>query len=68
MQEYETIEGDVIDQICHATYGTEYGTTEAVLAANPGLADHGGRLPAGIIILLPDMQPTSTVKMLSLWD
>lgn len=68
MSEYKTIEGDVIDAICAEYYGTEHGTTEAVLLANPGLAEVTGRLPAGITITLPDIQIANEVTMLQLWD
>ncbi len=68
MSEYKTIEGDVIDAICAEHYGTEHGTTEAVLAANPGLAERTGRLPAGVVIYLPEITVSPDVAMLQLWD
>ena len=68
MSEYKTIEGDVIDAICAEYYGTEHGTTEAVLVANPGLAEHSGRLPAGMTIYLPEITVSPEVTMLQLWD
>ena len=68
MSEYKTIDGDVLDAICADHYGTEHGTTEAVLVANPGLTERTGRLPAGITIYLPDIKPTTEVAMLHLWD
>lgn len=50
---YITVEGDVLDHICWRHYGQEWGTTEAVLAANRGLAERGVVMPAGVSIHLP---------------
>lgn len=39
------------------------GTVEAVLAANPGLAAHGAVVPAGTVLLVPEVSvatPTQT--------
>ena len=66
---YRTRDGDMLDAICHAHYGTSRGYTERVLEANPGLADHGPILPAGIVIELPDVAPPEPVKTtIRLWD
>lgn len=40
-------QGDTIDAICQRVYGRTAGVTEAVLAANPGIADLGPILPHG---------------------
>lgn len=53
---YLTVDGDVLDAICMR----EYQTTDALLAvldANPGLAERGTTLTAGISIILPDWTP-----------
>lgn len=50
---YITQAGDVLDHLCWRHYGREWDTTEAVLVANLGLAEHGPILPAGIAIVLP---------------
>ena len=39
MTTYTSKEGDVIDDVCRRYYGREAGAVEAVLEANPGLAD-----------------------------
>lgn len=50
---YVSEQGDMVDKVAWQHYGTERGTTEAILDANPGLADHGPILPAGVKIILP---------------
>ena len=51
---YSTKDGDMVDLICFRQTGRTAGVTEAVLAANPGLAARGPVLPAGVAIVLPD--------------
>lgn len=65
------MQGDTVDLICHRHYGNTAGITEAVYAANPGLADLGPVLPIGTPITLPDMptQPAgATRQQIQLWD
>ncbi|MFM0598146.1 tail protein X [Paraburkholderia dilworthii] len=50
-----TSEGDVLDAICYAFYGSLAGVVEAVYEANPGLAAHPQPFAAGIIVTLPDL-------------
>ena len=52
---YRTKEGDMVDAIAYRHYGHHVGTTEAILNANHGLADHGLSLPAGLLITLPEL-------------
>lgn len=68
--EYITTPNEVLDAICHAHYGEEHGTTELVLAANPGLADYGAHLPEGMVIRLPVIatDPQPLAQTVSLWD
>lgn len=69
MQTYMTQEGDVLDALCYAHYGEEHRTTEAVLALNPTLANFPAVLPVGVVILFPDLQPSSPVQtQVQLWD
>ncbi|ONF43266.1 phage tail protein [Marinobacter lutaoensis] len=58
MARYRTKDGDVLDAVCLAWYGRARGVVEAVLAANPGLAERGPVLPAGILIELPEFNRT----------
>jgi phage tail protein X len=66
---YTTIDGDMLDQICFRFYGYESGSTELVLAGNPGLAALGPVYDLGVEIYLPDLpkaQPKK--KRISLFD
>ncbi|MCG8420793.1 MAG: tail protein X [Proteobacteria bacterium] len=59
----------MLDAICQQVYGASRGHTEQVLAANPGLADHGPVLPAGLVIELPAAPPPEPViSTIRLWD
>lgn len=51
---WRTSDGDVVDAIARAVYGSEAGgATERLLDANPGLADIGPVLPAGLYVAIP---------------
>ncbi|MDN0362129.1 phage tail protein, partial [Escherichia coli] len=50
------LQGDTLDAICVRYYGRTEGVVEAVLAANPGLAELGAVLPHGTAVELPDVQ------------
>ncbi|HHA2675028.1 TPA: tail protein X [Stenotrophomonas maltophilia] len=67
---YSTREGDVVDAIAWQHYGEESPEILiAVFEANPGLADRDPILPAGVTIILPEIQrPANTVKGTALWD
>lgn len=54
-ERYQTVQGDMIDSICHRFYGRTDGTVEAVLEANPDLRDAAPVLPVGTIVILPDV-------------
>ncbi|WMN19836.1 tail protein X [Pseudomonas piscis] len=62
-------QNDTVDAVCWRHYGRTAGVTEAVLEANPGLADHGPILPQGLVVLMPDTQTTAPQRqMVNLWD
>lgn len=61
-------QGDTIDLICHRHYGYTAGVTEAVLAANPGLADLGPVLPIGTPVHLPTYTQSTIRPTVKLWD
>lgn len=63
----KTSDGDVLDRLCYQHYGHLMGTVEAVLEANPGLAERSQPFVSGVVILLPDMAPART-DMINLWD
>jgi phage tail protein X len=67
---YVTMDGDRLDQIVRAYYGSEKGgNTEAVINANRGLAELGPIYGAGVEIFLPDLvvPTTPTKQVVSLW-
>ncbi|WP_428527190.1 tail protein X [Roseibium sp.] len=64
MRKTLTIQGDMCDLIAFREYGTE-AASGAIWDANPGLADHGPVLPAGLEIVLPDWTPPELEPALS---
>ena len=62
------MQGETVDMICQRIYGRTAGVTEAVMEANPGLADLGAVLPHGIEVELPDTPPQPAVQRVQLWD
>ncbi len=66
---YTTRDGDTVDYIAWRYFGsTSSKVTEAVLAQNVGLADHGPILPSGLVITLPDVVTPAMTQGLRLWD
>ena len=65
---YQTREGDMLDWICHKHYGRTGGAVEAVLEANPGLAELGQVYEVGVPITLPDLPSAPAEKTVRLWD
>lgn len=62
-------QGDTVDAICWRHYGRTAGVTEAVLEANPGLADQGAVIPHGTAVVLPDAAPQAEQRqVVNLWD
>jgi phage tail protein X len=62
-------QGDTVDAICWRLYGRTAGVTEAMLDANPGLADLGTILPHGTRVQLPEVAPQAEQRqMVNLWD
>jgi phage tail protein X len=67
-QSYITRQFDQIDDICWRFYGRTQQTVEAVMIANPNLADLLPILPEGLTISLPDLPQPETTETLRLWD
>lgn len=64
-----TQQNDSVDALCWRHYGRTAGVTEAVLAANPGLADHGPLLPQGLVVNMPEAQASAPQwQMVNLWN
>ncbi|KGA31343.1 phage tail protein [Pectobacterium brasiliense] len=61
-------QGDTLDALCYRHYGRTQGAVEAVLAANPGLAEFGAILPHGTAVILPDIAAAPVAETVSLWD
>lgn len=68
MARYLTRDGDMLDAVCMEHYGRTTGAVEAVLEANPGLADLGPVLDAGTVLILPELSDPEPEQGLSLWD
>lgn len=62
-----TTDGDILDTLCHRHYGHLNGTVEAVLEANPGLAEIPQPYSSGVLILLPDL-PAARAETIRLWS
>lgn len=66
---YTTRQGETVDMACWKHYGRTAGVTEAVLAANTGLASLPAILPMGTIMFMPVFeQKQSAAALVSLWD
>jgi len=70
MLTYKTRNGDVVDQIVWRHYGAQNAAIlREVFQANPGLADYGPVLQAGVEMLLPDIeQPADENQGVAMWD
>lgn len=65
---YVAREGETLDYIAWKYYGsTENRVVEQVLEVNPGLADLGPELPAGQVVLLPDIAKPAELQGIRLW-
>lgn len=62
-------QGDTADALCWRHYGRTAGVTEALFAANPGLADHGPQLPQGLLVELPEAPASAPLgQTVNLWS
>ena len=57
-------QGDTVDALCWRHYGRTDGTVEAVLEANPGMAEMGVVLPVGTPVHLPALATVADSKPL----
>ncbi|MFP3019912.1 MULTISPECIES: tail protein X [unclassified Wolbachia] len=65
---YIAQENEMLDYICFKHYGHSSGAVEIVLEENPGLADYGSFLPAGLKIKLPTIQEQLKKSKLKVWE
>ena len=64
-----TNEGETVDSLCWRALARSQGAVEATLELNPGLAERGPILPAGLLVTLPDTTTsTATQRTIKLWD
>lgn len=61
-------QGDTLDMLCLRHYGRTEGVVEAVLLANPGLAELGVILPHGTLVSLPEVSAAPVSETVNLWD
>lgn len=67
-QHYRTSDGDAVDWIVWRAYGRlTPGLVEKVLDANPGLAERGTALPAGLLVVLPNDDMPRASRRVRLW-
>lgn len=65
---YRAADGEVLDAIARASYGTEYAVT-TLLVANPALAASPPHLAAGTLVGLPPVDPPAPeVRPVQIWD
>lgn len=65
---YRARPGDTVDLIAFNNYGRTTGTTEAILAANPGLSEVDVFVTPGVIVVLPDVPEKKSTKRVTLWS
>lgn len=65
---YRSKDGDTVDVIVWRFYERQDNRiVELVLDANPGLADQGATLPAGLRIALPEFEEPPQQRTVRLW-
>lgn len=66
---YHSKQGDTVDSIAWDIYERQEPQLIAgILDANPGLAEFGPLLPAGLRLAIPDAPAAETVAGVRLWD
>lgn len=65
----QTIHGETLDQLCWRALGSTV-PVDLVYAENPGLAEHGPILPAGLTVRLPitPANPAPLRETITLWS
>ncbi|KVX12180.1 phage tail protein [Burkholderia ubonensis] len=63
------LQGETLDALCWRYYDSTAGTVEAVLEANPDLAELGVVLPMGTVVDMPELNTIEQTKpLLQLFD
>lgn len=68
MDSYTTRAGETVDLACHRFYGRTRGVTEAVLAANRGVAALGPVLAVGTVLLMPPAPAREARHLVRLYE
>lgn len=68
MTEVRAVQGDTVDRLCFRHYGYTDAVTEAVLEANPGLAEQGPIIAMGTRVKLPAVPAQQARQTVQLWD
>lgn len=68
MPQVRTQQGDTVDALCWRHLGSTAGVVERTLELNPGLAERGLILPAGMLVTLPQQEEAITKITVNLWD
>ncbi|AQT48790.1 baseplate protein [Burkholderia phage Momento] len=63
------LQGETLDALCWRHYASTASTVEAVLEANPGLAELGVVLPMGTVVDMPELNTIErALPLLQLFD
>lgn len=65
---YITRAGETVDLACHRFYGRTAQVTEAVLAANSGIAALGPILPLGTPLVMPPAPARTARPLVKLYE
>lgn len=68
MDSYTTKAGETVDLACHRFYGRTAAVSEAVLAANRGVAALGPILPAGTVLSMPPAPARDAKPLVKLYE
>lgn len=68
MDNYTTKAGETVDLACHRYYGRTAQVSEAVLAANRGVAALGPILPVGTVLLMPPAPVSKARPLVKLYE
>ncbi len=64
---YVTVGGETVDYIAWIERKLPRGGAQKILDANPGLAELGAVLPAGVKVIIPDIQIKKTKTTPRIW-
>ncbi|WP_248769634.1 tail protein X [Pseudomonas sp. MWU12-2345] len=70
MRSVRSIAGDSVNQLLYRSIGrSDDAAEEALWLLNPGLAEYGPVLPAGVSVVLPELEEKIAAKApVSAWD